>query len=142
MSGPVPDLEQALAAGAAAAGEPVAAVLARELDAVLLEPVDRARGLARQHLDESAVSRLVRALPDVLAVLLGRVVVAEGRLDAALRLGRVAGLERSLGDETYARVGLSGGHGSGQPGGAAPDDEHVECVPLGHDRRSLANSRD
>ena len=71
MPGAVADLEQPLARGASAAGEPVATVLARELDAVLLQPVNRARRLARQHLDEPAVGRLVRALPDVLGVLLG-----------------------------------------------------------------------
>ena len=54
----VADLEQALLRRAAAAGEPVAAVLPRELDAELLEPVDRAGRLGGQHLDEaqSAVS--------------------------------------------------------------------------------------
>jgi len=39
VSRAVADLEQPLASRAAAAGEPVAAVLARELDAELLEPV-------------------------------------------------------------------------------------------------------
>ena len=43
MPGAVADLEQPLLRGAAAAREPVAAVLAGELDAELLEPVDRAR---------------------------------------------------------------------------------------------------
>ena len=52
---PVADLEQALARRAAAARQPVAAVLARELDAVLLEPVDRARRLRGEDLDELAV---------------------------------------------------------------------------------------
>jgi len=53
-----------------AARQAVAAVLVRELDAVLLEPVDRARSLAGEHLDEVPVGRLVGALPDVLGVLL------------------------------------------------------------------------
>ena len=53
VAGAVADLEQALARRAAAAGEAVAAVLARELDAELLEPVDRARRLAGEHLDEA-----------------------------------------------------------------------------------------
>jgi len=52
--------------------------------------VDRARRLAGQHLDQLAVGRLVRALPDVFRVLLGGVVVPEGGLDPALGLGRVA----------------------------------------------------
>jgi hypothetical protein len=42
VAGAVADLEQALLRRAAALGEPVAAVLAGELDAELLEPVDRA----------------------------------------------------------------------------------------------------
>ena len=41
VPGAVADLEQALRARAAAAGEPVAAVFTRELDSELLEPVDR-----------------------------------------------------------------------------------------------------
>src|SRR5207244_11016647 len=98
VPGPVADLEQAPARRAAAAGEPVAAVFSCELDSELLEPVDRARRLARQHLDEPALGGSVRALPDVLGMLLRRVVLAEGGLDSSLRLGGVARLERSLGD--------------------------------------------
>ena len=73
VAGAVADLEQALLRRAAAAGEPVAAVLARELDPELLEPVDRARRLAGQDLDQPPVGGLVRGAPDVLGVLLGRV---------------------------------------------------------------------
>ena len=43
VAGSVADLEQALPRRAAAAREPVAAVLARELDALLLEPVNGRR---------------------------------------------------------------------------------------------------
>ena len=57
VAGAVADLEQALARRAAAAREPVAAVLARELDAELLEPVDRGRRLRREHRDERAGRR-------------------------------------------------------------------------------------
>jgi hypothetical protein len=92
--GAVADLEQPLARRTAAAGEAIAPVLARELDPELLQPVDRGRRLAGQDLDEPAVSRLVRALPDILGMNLRRVVVAERRLDAALSLGGVAGLQR------------------------------------------------
>ena len=53
----VADLEQPLARRAAAAREPVAAVLARELHAELLEPVDRRRRLGGEHLDELACPR-------------------------------------------------------------------------------------
>src|SRR5439155_21407658 len=87
---------QSLPRRAAALGEPVAPVLARELDAELLEPVNRARGLAGQHLDEPPVGGLVRALPDVLGMLLRRVVGPERRLDAALGLRGVARLEGAL----------------------------------------------
>ena len=135
MAGAVADLQQALASRAPAAGEPVAAVLARELDAVLLEPVDRGRRLFGEHLDEPTVGRLVRALPDVLRVLIGRVVVAERSLDPALRLRGVAGLERALGHERDARTGLLGGDRSREPGGAASDHEHVDCEPFAHVRR-------
>src|SRR5207302_7523775 len=92
----VADLQQALATRAAAAGEPVAAVLPRELDPELLEPVDRRRRLGCEDLDEPPVSRLVARVPDILGVLLGGVVLAKRGLDAALGLGRVAGLQGAL----------------------------------------------
>src|SRR5262249_38673315 len=105
----VADLEEPLPRGAAAPREPVAAVLARELHAVLLEPVDRARRLRGEHLDESAVRGLVARLPDVFGVLLGRIVVREGGLDPALRLRGVAGLERSFRREPDPRARPMGG---------------------------------
>src|ERR671934_1286271 len=80
----IADLQQPLASCATAAREPVAAVFARELDTVLLEPVDRRRRFRRQDLDEPTVGRLVRRRPDVASVLLRRIVVAERRLDPAL----------------------------------------------------------
>ena len=132
MSCAVADLQQALAGRAAAAGEPVAAVLPRELDALLFEPVDRARRLAGEHVDEVPVRGLVRTLPDVLGVLLGRVVVAERGLDPALRLRRVARLERALGHEPDAGTRALGGDRRREARGAAPDHEHVEVKPLGH----------
>src|SRR5438067_12743691 len=102
MPCPVAALKEAPARRPAETVEPVAAVLARELDAVLLEPVDRRRSLAGQHLDEVPVSRLVRALPDVLGVLLRRVVFAERRLDPALGLCGVARLKGALRHEGHA----------------------------------------
>ena len=77
------------------------------------------------------VGRLVRGAPDVGSVLLGRVVRAERRLDAALRLRRVVRLQRALGREsdTGARA-FSRDRGS-KAGGPAADHEHVE----GGDRR-------
>ena len=126
VAGAVADLEQALARRAAAAREPVAAVLARELDAELLEPVDRVGRLGGEDLDEPQVGGLVRARPDVLGVLLGRVVLAERGLDAALRLRRVARLERALRRERDARAGALGRDGRGEAGGPAADHEHVE----------------
>src|SRR5712691_6945984 len=136
MAGAVADLEQPLARGAAAAREPVAAVLARELDAELLEPADRGGRLRGQDLDEAAIGRLVRALPDVLGVLLGRVVLAHRRLDAALGLGGVAGLERALRRDGDARARALGAERGRQPGGAGADHEHVEMGTCGHSRVS------
>ena len=138
-SGPVANLEQASAARSAAARETVAAVLARELDAVLLEPVDRVRRLGRQDADQVAVGGLVRAPPDVLRVKVGRVVVAESCLDASLGFGRIAGLESALGRKGDAGAGPFGRDGGRKPGGTAPDYEHVEMSGGGHGRILPAN---
>src|SRR5581483_4996066 len=120
----VADLEQALRGGAAAAREPVAAVVvARELDAELLEPVDRRPGIAGERLDERAVGGLVRGAEDVVGVLLRRVVGAEGGLDAALRLGGVVRLQGALVGERDVRTGPLGGHRGGEAGGPAADHE-------------------
>jgi len=100
--------------------------------------VDRGRRLGGEHFHQLAVGGFVRALPDVLRVLLGRVVVAEGRLDPALRLGRVARLKRALGHDTDAGAAALGGDGGSEPGGPAPDNEHVEGKPFGHDARIVA----
>jgi hypothetical protein len=137
VPGAVADLEEALARRAAAAGEAVAAVLRRELDAELLEPVDRRRRLRGQDLDELHVRRLVRALPDVLRVLLGRVVLADGRLDAALGLRGVARLDRALRRERDARARPLGRDRSSEPRGPAANDEHVESAVRGHVRAML-----
>src|SRR5204863_3799547 len=59
VAGAVADLEKALPRRAAAAGDAVAAVLARELHAELLEPVDRGGCLGREDLDEPPVRGLV-----------------------------------------------------------------------------------
>ena len=126
VAGAVADLEQPLPRGAAAACEAVTAVLPRELDAELLEPVDRRRRLGGQHRDELAVRGLVARLPDVLGVLLRRVVLAESRLDAALRLRGVARLQRALRRDRDPRAGALRGNGRGEAGGAAADHEHVE----------------
>ena len=107
VPGAVADLEQPLRGRAAAAGEPVAAALARELDAELLEPVDRRGRLAGQHLDQPPVGGLVRGAPDVLGVALGRVVGAEGRLDPALGLRGVVRLQRALRRDRDARAGAA-----------------------------------
>src|SRR5204862_2379596 len=123
MTRPVADLQQALARRAAAAGEPVAAVLARELDAQFLEPVDRGGRLGGEDLDEASVGGLVRGLPDVLGVLLGRVVLAERGLDTALRLRGVARLQRALRRNGDTGAGAVSRDGRGQPGGAATDHE-------------------
>ena len=140
VPGPVADLEQPLARRAAAAGQPVAAVLARELDAELLEPVDRVRRLGRQHLDEPRVGGVVRRAHHVLGVDLRRVVLAEGSLDAALRLRRVARLDRALRRQADARAGPLGRDRRRQPGRAGADHEHVEEVGRRHDHAILPNT--
>ena len=97
VSRAVADLEQALRRRAAAAREPVAAVLlARELDTELLEPRDRVGRFGGEDVDELRVRGLVRAAEDVGGVLLGRVVRPDGCLDAALCLRGVARLDRAL----------------------------------------------
>ena len=141
MSGAVADLQQPPARRAAAACQPVAAVLGCEPDAELLEPVDRVGSLGREDLDQSPVGGLVRALPDVLGVLLGRVVVPERGLDAALRLRRVARLQRSLGRERDTRPGALGRDRGREPGGTASDHEHVEGHGRCHDPRTLPEKR-
>jgi hypothetical protein len=127
-------LEETLAARAAAAGEPIAAVLPGELDAVFLEPVDRVGSLRGENSDEAHIGGLVGALPDVLGVQLGRVVVAKSRLDPALSLRGVAGLERALGRERDSSPGTFGGNGGSQAGSAAADDKHVEMSRFHHGR--------
>ena len=130
----VADLEEALRRRAAAAREPVAAVLlARELDAELLEPRDRVGRLGREDVDELRVRGLVRAAEDVGGVLLGRVVGPDGGLDAALRLRGVARLDRALRREADARAGALSGDGGGEARGSAADHEHVETI-VRHER--------
>src|SRR5262249_27728130 len=87
--------------------------------------------LAGQDLDEPPVGRLVRGAPDVLRMELGRVVGGERGLDPALRLGRVAGLERSFRrqDHTCARA-LCRERGR-ETRGPAPDNEDVESHERG-----------
>ena len=127
VAGAVADLEQALARRAAAAREPVAAVLARELDAELLEPVDRGRRLAGEDLDELAVGGLVRA--------------TSRRPRRAARASRprrrppgsrpapwpscTTGASPSSTSATRAPA-RCGGDGRGEAGGAAADHEHVK----------------
>src|SRR5918994_941558 len=86
VPGAIAHLEQALGRGSAAACEGAATVLSRELHPELLEPMDRVARVAGQHFDEPHVGALVRTAPDVRRVLLRRVVLAERRLDPALRL--------------------------------------------------------
>ena len=128
----IADLEKPLAARAAAAGEAIPAVRACELDPELLEPVDRGRRFARQHLDEAAVGGVVRAAHDVLRMDLGGVVRCKRSLDAALRLRRVARLERRLRSEPYPGAAPFGGDGRREACSTAADHEHVEGRRLGH----------
>ena len=132
VAGSVTDLQESLPRGSATTCQPIPAVRTRELDAQLLEPVDRRRSLARQHLDEPRIGRLVRASHDVLGMDLRRVVLTEGSLDPALRLGGVARLQRRLGGERDGRAGSVSRDGRCQSRGAAADDEHVEGVAPWH----------
>ena len=60
MTRAVADLKEALGARAAAAGKAIAAVrVARELDAELLEPVDRRLRVPGERLDQRALGSLV-----------------------------------------------------------------------------------
>jgi hypothetical protein len=140
VAGAVADLQQPARAGAATSRQPIAAVLACELDAILLEPANRVRRLAGQDADEAHVGGLVRALPDILGVRVRRIVVAERSLDPALRLGGVAGLECALRDEPDPSAGALGSQHSGEPGGPASDYENVKGEPLGHDEANIPPS--
>jgi hypothetical protein len=68
----------------------------------------------------------VRGAHHVFGVLLGRVVVAERRLDAALGLRGVVRLQRALRRQGDAAARALGGDGCGEAGGPAADHEHVE----------------
>ena len=74
----------------------------------------------------SAVSCELRQMSS--RVQLGRVVLADGGLDAALRLRGVAGLDAALRRERDARAGPLGGDGGGEAGGPAAEHEHVESA--------------
>jgi hypothetical protein len=132
-AGSISDLEEALPARAPAPGEPVATVRTGELDALLFEPVDRRGRLRGEHADEVEVGRLVRAPPHVLGVDLRGVVLAEGGLDAALGLRRVARLNGALGGQGHTRARSRRRDRSREPRGAAADHEHVDGDGLAHD---------
>ena len=128
VPGAVADLEQPVPRGAAAAGEPVAAVRARERDAVLLEPVDRARRVAGQRLAPAPCPR-------------SRASCARRRLACGpasrpapsaawmppCAFEELFGLQRRLRRDGHARARPLRGHGGGEAGGPAADHEHVEC---------------
>src|SRR5262249_58387369 len=115
----------AWARGPPARGGSRAAVPARELPAELLEPVDRRRGLAREHGNEPAIRGLVARLPDVLGVQVGRVVLAERGLDPSLRLRRVAGLQRPLRRKADPCAGALRRNCGRKARGPAADHEYV-----------------
>ncbi len=76
--------------------------------------------LRRENLDETEVGGLVGARPDVGRMLLRRVVLAEGGLDAALRLRGVAGLERALRHERYPSPAASALTAAARPDAPEP----------------------
>jgi hypothetical protein len=126
VTGAISDLEKPLPARPAAARKAIAPVRAGELDSVLFEPVDGGGRLAGQHLHEARIRRLVRALHYVLRMDLRRIVLPKRGLDAALRLRRVARLERRLRRKSYPRTGPLRRDGRGETSSAAAHDEHVE----------------
>jgi hypothetical protein len=125
VPGAVAHLEQPPPRCAAAAGEPVAIALAREGDAQLLEPGDRARRLVGEDARQRRVGGVVRGRDDVGRVLLGRVVVAHGGLDPALCLGGVAGRLGALGDVQDAGARAARRPGRREPRSARTDHEHI-----------------
>ena len=96
--------------------------------------------LGGEHVDEPAVGRLVRALPDVLRVLLGRVVLAEGGLDPTLGFRRVARLDGIFRNEGDARTRALRRDGCSKAGSAASDHEHVEFDRGGHETPTIPAS--
>jgi hypothetical protein len=133
VAGTVADLQQALAGRSAAAGQPVAAVaVAGELDPEAAEPLDGARRLPGQDLDQPRVRGVVRALDDVRGVDRDVVVLAERRLDPALGLRGVRGRQPELGRQQHARARVRGSEGGLQAGAAGADHQHVTGAHLGH----------
>ena len=112
---------------AAAAREAVAAVLARELDAELLEPVDRRlapRRSAPRRAAWSAVSCDERQTSS--ACCSGESSSPNAAWMPPCAFDGVVRLQRALRRERDAGAGALGGDGGGEAGGAAADHEHVE----------------
>jgi hypothetical protein len=125
VAGAVADLQQPRHTGPTAAGEPVAALVAREFDADGLEPADRLRCLGGQHRDELGVGGAVRRGEDILRVPLGRILRVNCRLDTAVGHARVAGRARSLGHQGHLGARAGGRPRGCQTGAATADHEHV-----------------
>ena len=142
----VADLEQPLAARSAATGEPIAAAARwpRPFEPLDISRVNSTPSSSSQWIADGAslvrtstrprVRGVVRAPHDVLRMDLGRVVLAERGLDAALRLRGVAGLQRRLRREADTGAGAFRGDGGRETGCAAADHEHVEGGRFGHPR--------
>src|SRR6202012_1008454 len=107
------------------AGAEVAALVAVEGDAGVLEPQDLVRRLAAHDLDRVLVTQVVRALDGVERVGLPRVLGIEGGVDAAGGGHRVRADRVDLGDDRHGGARLCGrqrGALTGQPGA---DDQYV-----------------
>ena len=127
VPGAVADLEQPLARGAAAARKPVAAVLARERAAELLQPVDRGLRVAGRGVSTSrgfAVSCDERITSSACSS--GESSSPKAAWIPPWAFDGVVGLDRALGRERDPGSCPLGGDGSREPGGAAADHEHVE----------------
>ena len=122
LAGDVGDVVGARRGGAAeGARAEVAALVAVEGDAQVLEVDDLLRRLAAHDLDRVLVAEVVGALDRVEGVRLPRVVRVERRVDPALRGVRVRADRVDLRDDPDAHAGLGGGERGALAGEAGSD---------------------
>ncbi len=105
----------------------LALLVAREDAAPVLELVDVAGRLVREHLDRVLVSEVVGALDRVVRVRLGAVLggVPERRVDTALGGPGMAPRRVQLGHDTDARAGVESLDGRPHAGASGPNDHDV-----------------
>ena len=117
-------------------------VVAAEGHAERLEPLDRVGAALGEPAHELGPRGVMPRREGVLEVRLGGVVVAQGRLDAALGAPGVPGPEGRLGRHQHRGSGLTGAERRRHPGAAGTHHEHVgaRLCRFRHPR-TLANSR-